>query len=381
MGKIRLLFVHQRLMCGGTEQALFDLIHLLDPEKFDVTVFVQNNDGMWDEKFRNAGIRILYDYSCRKATLNPVVKAGNIYKKLRTSQAYRRDGEGLLSVCCPHGADIVVSYAMSTYEKMVFLPGARTVKFIHGNLDTNPMYREEILANRNTLLRFDRIVCVSGDARDSFCRQTGITGGVSTYWNPLNSRRIRELSKAEVDLPRDLPIISAVGRLSFEKGFERLIVIHRRLLDQGFRHRLVIVGDGIERSYVEREVLATETQDTVVLAGYQDNPYPYVAASKFLVCSSYTEGLCLTAMEALCLGIPVVAAVPSVRELLGDENCGLITENGNASLEQGIRRMLTDEEFYVQVKKGAEARSQYFDGKRMVQELEQMFIELVEGNE
>lgn len=376
MEKIRILFVHHRLLCGGTEQALYDLINLLDKDKFDVTVFVQNDDGTWDQKFREAGIRLIYDYSCRRATWNPIVKAGNIRKRLRTVQAYRRDGEGLLNVCWPQGADIVVSYATSAYEKMMFLPGGKTVKFIHGNLDTNQMYREEILSNLALLHRFDRIVCVSEDARQSFCRQTGITEKVSAHWNPINSQQIRALAQRHVDLPAGEPIVCAVGRLSYEKGFERLIVIHRKLLDQGIRHKLVIVGDGGERSYVEREIIATETQDTVILAGYQENPYPYIVASRFLVCSSYTEGLCLTAMEALCLGIPVVASVSSVRELLGQIQCGLITETDNASLEMGIRKMLTDEPFYRQVKLGAQMRSAAFDGQQMVSALEDLFLQL-----
>ncbi len=57
--------------------------------------------------------------------------------------------------------------------------------------------------------------------------------------------------------------------------------------------------------------------------------------------------------------------------------CGLITENDNASLEAGIRKMLTDEEFYRQAKAGAERRSAFFDGKRMVKEVEDMFLDLV----
>jgi len=378
MEKTKILFVHHQLLCGGTEQALYDLIRLLDKTRFDVTLFVQRDDGAWIQKFLDAGIRVIFDYSCRRATWNPVVKAGNVVKKLRTAQAYRRDGEGLLEVCLPQGADIVVSYATNEHERMMFLPGAKTVKFIHGNLDTNPMYRQEVLANRELLDRFDRIVCISGEVYQAFRRATGLERGVEMHFNPLDSETVRALAREPVSLPEDLPIVCAVGRLSWEKGFERLIVLHRLLLDQGLPHRLVIVGDGIERSYVERAVLATETQDTVILAGYQANPYPYIAASRFLVNASYTEGLPVVAMEALCLGVPLVAAVPSVGELFGGETCGLITENGNAGLEAGIRKMLTDEAFYQRARAGAETRAAFFDGKRMVRELEAMFEELAE---
>ena len=65
MEKIKILFVQHELLVGGAEKALFDLIHLMDKSKFDITVFAQRNTGPWDEKFRQAGIHLIYDYSCR----------------------------------------------------------------------------------------------------------------------------------------------------------------------------------------------------------------------------------------------------------------------------------------------------------------------------
>ena len=125
-------------------------------------------------------------------------------------------------------------------------------------------------------------------------------------------------------------------------------------------------------------VNALEVQDTVILAGYQSNPYPYMKQSKFLVSSSFTEGLPVISMEAMCLGIPMVSAVPSIGETFGEEMCGIVTENDNRSLEAGIRKMLTDEAFYAEAKNGAMKRSHFFDGTRMVKEVEQMLLQLAE---
>lgn len=379
MEKIKVVFVHHRLVCGGAENALFDLIGLMDKEKFDITVFAQRDDGVWDEKFRNAGINVIYDYSCRKATLNPVVKAGNIMKKLRTAKAYQQDGAGLLDICLPDGADIVVSYNVWENEALVFARGAKTVKYIHGDPGTNPDYRDEAVNHKDILSRFDRIVCVSEAAWKAFRELSGLTNGVELHYNPLNSDAVREKAEQPVELPQDVPIVCAVGRLSREKAFERLIIIHKRLLEQGIAHKLLIVGDGVDKEYMERLVRATGTEETVILAGYQSNPYPYMKKSRFLVNSSYTEGLPVIAMEALSLGVPIVAPIPSVGEAFGGECCGIITENTNEALEAGIRRMLTDEEFYAQAKRGAQMRSAFFDGKRMVQEIENLFLELVKN--
>lgn len=379
MKKIKIVFVHYKLVCGGAEQALFDLIQLLDKDKFDITVFVQSPGGPWDRRFLDAGIRVIYDYSCRQPTWNPVRKAGNVVKKLKTAEAYKREGEGILDVILPEPPDIVVSYSAWCHDRIAFTRSAKSVKYIHGDPGTNPVYKDEAEHKKDVLSRFDRIVCVSNAAWNSFRQISGLTDGVQLHYNPIDSASVLAKSEITVDLPKDVPLICAVGRLSEEKGFERLIVIHKRLLDAGIRHNLVIVGDGPDRDFLRRLVDALEVQDSVILAGYQSNPYPYMKQSKFLVSSSFTEGLPVISMEALCLGIPIVSAVPSIGEVFGEEMCGIVTENDNRSLEAGIRRMLTDEVFYEQAKAGAVRRSSFFDGKRMVKEIEDMFLQLVEA--
>jgi len=378
MEKIKVVFVNHEMFFGGAEKALFDLLMLMDKDKFDITVFAQRDTGPWDGKFREAGINLIYDYSCRKATFNPITKMGNIVKKLKTQKAYKEGGKGLLDVCCP-GADIVVSYSVWENEELIFAQGAKTVKYIHGDVATNHVYREDSLTNIEMLRRFDRIVCVSDAAWKSFKDLTGLDETVEMHFNPLDSDTVLRLAEEDVNvpIPTDVPVICAVGRLSAEKGFERLVYIHKRLLDQGVKHKLMLVGDGIDRGFVERMIQMTGTEDTVILAGYQSNPYPYMKQCKFLVNSSFTEGLPVLAMEALCLGTPIVAPIPSVGEAFGEEMCGLITENNVEALEEGIRRMLTDETLYAQARAGAERRSKFYEGKRMVKEIEDMFIRLV----
>lgn len=377
MERIHILFVQHKLVCGGAEQALFDLIGLLDKTRFEAKIFVQNPGGEWEQKFRDAGIELIYDYSCRQPTWNPIKKLRNLSKKNRTRKAYDAGGEGLLDVCLPHWADIVVSYNVWYHEEMVFARNAKTVKYVHGDPGTNPDYRNEAENHRELLRRFDRIVCVSNSAWNAFRQLSGLTQGVELHYNPMNSENVRRLAEAEADLPgSDLPYICAVGRLSTEKAFERLIVIHKRLLERGIAHRLVIVGDGPDGDFLRRLIRAMGLEETVIMAGYQPNPYPYMKHSRFLVSSSYTEGLPVIAMEALCLGVPMVTPIDSVGEVFGGETCGLITENTNPALEEAVARMLTDEEFYRQTVQGAKNRSAYFDGTRMIQEVEAMFEEL-----
>ena len=377
MKKIKIVFLHYCLVCGGAEKALFDLITLLDKDKFEVEVFVQQPGGEWDQKFIDAGIKLVYDYSCRRPTWNPVKKLGNLRKKLAVKKALKNQGAGLLNICCP-GADIVVNYSAWDCDELPFVPGAKTVKYIHGDPANWSVYGDEARQQKALLSRYDRIVCVSKNNADSYRRISGLQDPVIALHNPLYSEQVHELAKEPVELPQGAPLLCAVGRLAEQKAFERLIVIHKRLLQQGVFHNLVIVGEGPDHNFLDRLIRALEVEKTVTLAGYQANPYPYMKNCTFLVSSSLYEGLPVIVMEGLSLGIPVVAPIPSVAEAFGDEFCGLITDNTMEALEEGIRKMLTDEDLFQRAKAGAEKRSVYLDGKHMVREVEEMFLSLME---
>lgn len=377
--RIKLLFIHHKLVCGGAEQALYDLINLLDKEKFEIILFLDTTGGEWEEKFQSLGIRIETEESCQRKSKNPVVKINNWVKRKRIAQCKENNGRGLLDICYPkEHFDIIIAYHSHWKQQKCFRKNSRTVKYIHGDVATLLGYRTYIQSTMDIIPEFDCCICVSEASRQSFMEMTGRKENVYTLYNPLDSDHVRTLAEDKVDLPEDGPVICAVGRLSPEKGFDRLIRIHRNLLDKGYDHKLVIVGEGDEREKLERIIADTATQESVQLVGHQINPYPYIKNSTFLVCSSYSEGLGMVAMEALCLGIPVVSSAPAVGELIGNEMCGIVTESDDASLEAGIEKVLSDGTFYQQLRLCAQRRSGFFDGKRMATDVEKLFQELIE---
>lgn len=375
---IKILFIHHRMDCGGVEKALFDLVSLLDKHIFDIKILLHEDGGEWEQKFRDAGIPVKHVYDCQKKSKWLTVKIINLLKRKYLDVAWKWGGKGALRVAMPEDYDIIVCYGAIPFIEKCFFKNAKTIKYIHGNIQTNLPYREYILRRKTSISKFDRIICVSEDAEKAFTEETKLEERIMTVFNPLDSKMIKLLAAQKTGLPTDLPLLCAVGRLSEEKGFVRLVQIHKRLLDKGYPHRLVIIGEGPEREKIEEAIHQTGTQETVILTGYQENPYPYMKQSKFMVCASYTEGLPVVAMEALSLGIPIVSSAPSVGELFAKEKCGVITENDDESLEYGIEHMLADRSFFADVKQAAERRSAFFDGKRMVREVEQVFMDLVD---
>lgn len=369
----RILFVHRSLVCGGIETALLDLCSLLDKEKYDVTILEYIGWGnVLKPQFLHAGIRVINPYDKFVPGKNIVHKAYN-FLSLRyiAHQTLKKN-----KIYINEAFDVIV-YFQITPLRVKCKSNPKIISYVHGDISTNEAYCRGVMRQKEFIKNSKRIVCVSNMAKKSLADIAGISQNTVTVFNPINSKRIRSLSDAEIPERFSRPYICAVGRLSPEKRFDGLVRIHKNLLDRGINHDLVIVGDGDERKRIETVIQETETADSVHLLGFKENPYPYIKNSLFTVCSSDTEGLPVVSMESLLLGKPVVSSFPTVAELFGDEKCGLITDISLESLEDGIYMMLSDHTYYRNCIEAAKARSSFFESEQMVKRVEQMLDDVL----
>ena len=119
-------------------------------------------------------------------------------------------------------------------------------------------------------------------------------------------------------------------------------------------------GHGAVLSVAE-QVIDEHLLDSVQLLGFRDNPYPYMAAADLYVCPSYVEGFSTVVSEAVVLETPVVTTDCSgMREILGDSEYGLITQNTEESLFEGLRTMLDKPEVYQYYQQRVRERAPFF---------------------
>ena len=165
------------------------------------------------------------------------------------------------------------------------------------------------------------------------------------YWEwrtPIETKKIEELSKMSVDKDEKKIRIVSIGSLMPVKGYDRLIRVVRRLKDEHDPIELYILGEGRERKGLEKLIVENNLGDIISLLGFVDNPYPILKSADIYVCSSFAEGFNTAITEALVLGRAVVSTeISGVREQLGkDGEYGIITENSEDGLFQGIKRMM-----------------------------------------
>src|SRR5699024_8642461 len=108
----------------------------------------------------------------------------------------------------------------------------------------------------------------------------------------------------------------AVGRLSTEKGHDRLL---RALTKIRGDIRLMIVGGGPERENLEALIRRLRIEEKVLITGHLANPYPVMKRASAVTLLSRWEGQGLTVLEAMLLGRPVVATdIPGPRSIMAD---------------------------------------------------------------
>lgn len=386
--KKKLLFLHDAMPFGGVETALLNTIPFLDRDKYDVSVMLMQEGGE------------LYNYAkkvlpmkrvfCRFLPWNNrvVAKIKSMFVNF-IERNYYKYPKMYHRLAINEKYDIEISFCQFRSHRVISnSPNKRSKKilWLHGNFVTDEYmvgYYERHPELTQDLYSYDRIVFVSEMARECFHSRINDIGVPTTVkYNAIDRTNIISKSKLQIDpqYHMDTTTFCAVGRMVLEKGFARLVNICSSLKKKKLNFRLFIIGDGPEMKKIEESVRINELEDTVFLPGFDNNPYKYIVRSRFLVCSSFTEGLPVVCQESLALGIPVVSSFPSVGELFGGETCGILSEVDDDSLMAAIEKMLTDEEFYKKCKAGAEKRAEYFDPKNSIKEIEKMFDELLEND-
>lgn len=156
----------------------------------------------------------------------------------------------------------------------------------------------------------DMVVCVSRGVEEEIAALGVPRHKLCTIYNPIDFEKIREGMSAPLDHPwltrRDMPVLLAVGRLAPQKDYPTLLRGFARLL-QDRQARLVILGEGQERSGLEKLCRDLNIVSDVEFAGFQPNPFAWMAACDLFVLSSAWEGLPNALLQAMACGAPVVS--------------------------------------------------------------------------
>lgn len=153
------------------------------------------------------------------------------------------------------------------------------------------------------------------------------------------------------------PCIVALGRLSPEKGFAVLIEAVAKLLQGGRDLNLRIIGEGPARGALEAQIAVLGIGQAVILTGElaPDEVRHELSASDVFSMPSFSEGLPISIMEAMAVGVPVVTTwVAGIPELARDGSTALtVAPSDSASMAKAIERLLEDEPLRLRMARAA----------------------------
>lgn len=159
--------------------------------------------------------------------------------------------------------------------------------------------------------------------------------------DPIPQPIDRSAARRALRLAPDAFVVAWVGRLDPVKRLELLVQCAERSEAAGWH--FVLVGDGPERTNIEREINASSAADRVHLLGWRTDVAAILSAADALLITSRTEGVPNAALEALACGVPVVSVdLPTLRELTDLGAPVLIAPTATPAMLTGELRFLDE---------------------------------------
>ncbi len=247
---------------------------------------------------------------------------------------------------CLSGIDakIAVRYGQTVSKRLKNRPGWQKISHF---LSMKYLYR-----------RAEAIVAPSKGAALDLSNFTRIpVEKITVIPNPIDPGRIRILAGEPLDHQwfhsKKCPIIIGLGELTHRKGFDSLIRAFA-ILKRKKPARLFLMGKGRGKEKLEKLCRELGLENDVEFAGYKENPFPFLAGADLFVQPSRYEGFGMALLEALALGIPVVATdCPSgPREILQDGRFGrLVPVEDHEAMADAMQESLSspsDPEYLLQ---------------------------------
>lgn len=318
---------------GGMERIVINKVNWLAEHGYDVTIVTTEQDGRPDFFSLNKNVRridldILYSKSNTYGVIKKALERRRLMKKHKLSLA-----QALNSL----RPDIVIS----TFGNEVgFLPsikdGSRKIAEIHFSrwyrlqlnrrgiwklIDTYLTY-----SDFKVLKRYDRFVCLTNEDKRNWSNISNIE---------VIPNFIEKVSQESATLQNKSMI--AVGRLSYQKGYDRLINAWRLVAEKHPEWSLNIFGSGELKCELERQISDANLAHVIKLHSPSKDIMTEYRRNSALVLSSRYEGLPMVLLEAMSVGLPLISF---------DCQCGpcdVITQDFNGILiPEGDVKQLAD---------------------------------------
>jgi glycosyltransferase involved in cell wall biosynthesis/predicted glycoside hydrolase/deacetylase ChbG (UPF0249 family) len=375
--KIKMLIAFIQVHTGGAMTSLVNFLNALDTDKYDVDVIFYENDrgrcGIKDE------INIL-----PQGKMHEAFSVGNLIKKsvspsyvfARIQDLYykkvKHNKRKAVQIMSKQGCrysraldkeyDIAIAYEFTWALNYVTyrVKAKKKILWHHVEYEKSGM---DYKVDKKAMNLADALVFVSEDCKKGYIeRHPEHKDKCFFVPNLLSSEYVRAKGEEEISLPFEdnnyLKFVTT-ARISFEhKGLDRAAMAFSRLKKDGLLENVkwIIIGKGRDMDALE-EIIRKEGLDKHVYPiGLRENPIPYLKACDIFLLPSRHEGKPMAVTEGFIMGlVPVVTEYTSAKEQIRNGVDGLVFDNNDEALYEGLKRLLENPGIINELKKNVTA--------------------------
>lgn len=357
---------------GGAQRVLVDLANRLPSDQYDITV------------------QSIFDQGDLKNDLVPTIRYKTIVscknKRLFTLMAWAVRRILPLKLVANHfldsDYDLEIAYLEGESTRLIANHtkcSGKKIAWVHADMmilfTVQGLYRT-LEDHRRVYEQFDRIVCVSEGCREGFLQRFGYPAdNVEVLYNLVNCDRIVQKAAEAIEYESRPGLnIVMVGNCRKEKAYDRMLSVCKRLFDEGYSFNVTILGSGSEYMKLNNSCRQMGMDDRIRMPGAVSNPYPYMKRADMLVCSSVHEAFSTAVIEACLLSLPTLTTNCSgMKEILEDGKYGMIVDNSEEGLCEGLRKVLDNPEILEHYREILPQRSEFFAVSRRIDETTNLF--------
>ncbi|MBU4539344.1 MAG: glycosyltransferase [Bacteroidetes bacterium] len=339
---------------GGAEKVLVTFLKNLPADKYEIDLLLNLYSGKYLAEIP-AWINVFYLNRGEMITTNrPKDLPEKIYRKIY--QAILKKFPKLLysTILKDKKYDIEFAAIHGMRDEILNSPleSSKKIIWIHNDLEKTE-FKNYTEGEIRKFFGFDKIMVISEKIQQDFertAKNEEEKKRIVRIYNPLDTEEIitkSNLPVTDYEFSKTVKTFVSVGTVFAQKGFDRLLRVHKKLMDEGLKHHILILGDGYDLENVKKLRDDLGISDTATMLGFTDNPYPYFKKADFYILSSRYEGFPTVLFEAITLKKQIIATdVSGVSEMLENGNLGLITENSEDGIYSGMKKALTDPESF-----------------------------------
>lgn len=370
------IFIFSHAMeIGGAERALLGLLNSIDYSKYEVDLFLLKHSGELMSLIPKQ-VNLLPEISQYSAIMKPMVLAlkegqikvvlGRLCGKLKAKlydikhtlnrstvaieYSHKHTVKYLPRVNNEH-YDIAISFLTPHYIVSEKVNADKKIAWIHTDYSTIELDVKSELAMWS---KFDNIVSISDDVTRAFLSTfPSLENKLVKIENILSKDFIEEqadLFNVKNEMTDDSVKLLSIGRFCEAKNFDNVPEIASIIKSKGVDFKWYIIGYGADENLIKSKIAQYNMEDTVIILGKKENPYPYIKACDIYVQPSRYEGKCVAVREAQILNKPVIITnYTSSKSQLQDGFDGVIVPMDNQACANGIVKVIDDKDLQNQL--------------------------------